>query len=539
VIAEDEDLIRRGLERELPWSALGMRVVGLAADGLEAVRLCAQVRPDILLTDIRMPHLDGLALIERVREESPDTVFLIISGYNDFSYAQEAISLGVSHYFLKPLELDRIEEKLREVASRILEHRRQSEDRRLSNGFVADVLPFVRRQFFLELLYSPEGDGVVARQLAERGAVQESTCCAAILVQVGIGSQPQSSIALERGLGRTLGSRPWGCPDIYLLRRVGDEAQCAVVLLGPDAEELAARRDSCLADLRGLAFVRGAAGGSIRRSLAGLHLSYSEARKDLLLQALLARGRPVAGALPQAAEKEQPAPDLSETGREAARVLDAIEKAAAEGDLAGLEELLDRLEVSLPGPASPPATRTAAIVALFDALDRVGTPRGIHLEDSFACRDQGGTPATDENALRVVFAALTAAAREAASMHATRREFPARQLIDKARRYIESRSSSWDLTLEDVAAHVELNPSYFSTLFKSVTQVNYIDYLTGLRMEKARELLERSRIKIAAVARMVGFQSPGYFGYLFKKHFGATPSRFRSGREAAGGSREQ
>jgi len=530
VIAEDEDLIRKGLEREIPWTSLGMTVAGLASNGLEAAEMCRDGRADILITDIRMPLLGGLELIELVRRESADLVCLIISGYHDFSYAQKAISLGVTHYFLKPLELDQIEAKLREIADRVLRERRRSEDLRLRDGLVASVIPFVRRQFFLELIYGPYGDREIARQLAELGAVDEKACCAAVLIQAALDQEPRRDETIERRMGEALRTGHYDGQDIYLLRRSGNEVQFVAILLGTNARELASRRDGYLEDLHGLPCTRGTAGGGVRQGLARLHESFVEARKTLLLKTLLGRG---GLQVPSGEVPGEPARATQRVPAAADAVL-RIENAIDDGDLAGVEKHLDSLEASLPGPASPEPARTAAIIELFGALDRISVLHGIHLEDALRRAGDGAADARGDTTPQDVLAALKRAARSAATGHSTRRELSGRHLIDKARRYIESRFSSWDLTLEEVAEHVELNPSYFSTLFKSVTQVNYIDYLTGLRMEKARQLLEGTQIKIGAVAQRVGFQGPGYFGYLFKKQFGVTPSQFKAGHEGKG-----
>ena len=101
-LVEDEVLIREGLRDKIPWEQYGFRLVGEAADGEVALPLIRKARPDVLITDIKMPFMDGLALSRIVREEFPGIKIIIISGYDDFEYAREAISVGVDQYLLKP-----------------------------------------------------------------------------------------------------------------------------------------------------------------------------------------------------------------------------------------------------------------------------------------------------------------------------------------------------------------------------------------------------------------------------------------------------
>ena len=102
-LAADETLIREGLRDNIPWEQYGYRFVGEAADGEMALPLIRKTKPDVLITDIKMPFMDGLSLSRIVREELPRTKIIIISGYDDFEYAREAISIGVDQYLLKPV----------------------------------------------------------------------------------------------------------------------------------------------------------------------------------------------------------------------------------------------------------------------------------------------------------------------------------------------------------------------------------------------------------------------------------------------------
>ena len=107
-LVEDEIVIRDGLKASFPWEQAGFAYVGDAADGEMALPLIRQTKPDVLITDIRMPFMDGIALSKMIRKELPDTRIIIISGFDDFSYAQEAINIGVDNYILKPITKDKL-----------------------------------------------------------------------------------------------------------------------------------------------------------------------------------------------------------------------------------------------------------------------------------------------------------------------------------------------------------------------------------------------------------------------------------------------
>lgn len=126
-LVEDETVIREGLRDRIPWEQYGYRFVGEAADGEVALPLIRKTRPDVLITDIKMPFMDGLSLSRIVREEFSKTKILIISGYDDFEYAREAISIGVDQYILKPVT----RMSLRKVLQELKEKSRQSRSRKI------------------------------------------------------------------------------------------------------------------------------------------------------------------------------------------------------------------------------------------------------------------------------------------------------------------------------------------------------------------------------------------------------------------------
>ncbi len=125
VLVDDDRLILRGLSTILPWAGLGCEIAGTAGDGAEGLALIRSLRPDILLTDIRMPNVDGLTMAAAVRSEFPGIQMSVLTAYRDFDYAQQAIRLGVCRYLLKPSSLEDLEEAVREMTRRLDGRREQ------------------------------------------------------------------------------------------------------------------------------------------------------------------------------------------------------------------------------------------------------------------------------------------------------------------------------------------------------------------------------------------------------------------------------
>jgi two-component system response regulator YesN len=127
VVFDDEYIVCQGLSRMIDWQRFGVELVGTAGDGLAALQLFREQRPDIVLTDIRMPGMDGLQLIETVADEAKDTMFIVLSGFNEFEYVRRAIGLGVVDYLEKPITVQKIEEAMTKTLERIKKQRAFSE----------------------------------------------------------------------------------------------------------------------------------------------------------------------------------------------------------------------------------------------------------------------------------------------------------------------------------------------------------------------------------------------------------------------------
>lgn len=151
-LVEDEKVVREGIRENVLWEQYGFHYTGDASDGELALPMIRKIQPDLLITDIKMPFMDGLSLIKLVRKELPKTKIVIISGYDDFSYAQQAIHLGVEQYLLKPIIKDKLVEMLIEMREKMQEERYQQQYIENFKLEAQEYENFSRRRFLNKLL---------------------------------------------------------------------------------------------------------------------------------------------------------------------------------------------------------------------------------------------------------------------------------------------------------------------------------------------------------------------------------------------------
>lgn len=166
LIADDEPIIREGIRDCIDWAALGMEVAAEAEDGEEALELVGQLHIDIVLVDMNMPFMDGIELIRRLREERPECRCLIISGHDEFAYAQEAVRLGVEDYILKPVDADQLHAALLRLRQRMDEEYKRAAYVEQAAGQIERNIPLLRQRFCLEWLEGQHTGKDVMEQLA-------------------------------------------------------------------------------------------------------------------------------------------------------------------------------------------------------------------------------------------------------------------------------------------------------------------------------------------------------------------------------------
>ena len=165
LLADDEEEIRAGISRKIDWSSLGFALVGEAENGQEALELAEQLRPDVVLTDIKMPFMDGLELCRRLKQSLPAAKLVVFSGFDDFEYARQAIGMDVSEYILKPINAPELMDVLNKLKDQLDRQRLERRDMETLRRRYEESLPVLREMFYARLL-----DGQIRADLIQERA---------------------------------------------------------------------------------------------------------------------------------------------------------------------------------------------------------------------------------------------------------------------------------------------------------------------------------------------------------------------------------
>lgn len=525
LLADDEEEIRSGISRKIDWASLGFRLVGEAGNGEEALELAEQLRPDVVLTDIKMPFLDGLELCRRLRVFLPGARLVVFSGFDDFEYARQAVSMGVSEYILKPInapELIQVLEKLRDQLDRQRLERRDMETLRRR---YEESLPVLRELFYTRLLSGQ----LRPEQVQDRAARYEISLpqglWAAALVHVDGDEGERDELLLlsvQSFLEKHFALE--GCAARVVL--YGDMAALLVHLdreerLYPLLEELE-RLSRLSQSYLGLRLTTGV--GLVCRGPEELNRSAAGARSALDYRVLAGGGRVIyIGDLePQSAA----APSFEEEDQRALSA--AVKLGTREQAEAVVRELIQRLRqagLSL-------SKCDLFLLEVVTCLVRLTRSGGLPVEEVFGEGFTGTVSVSGFSSLEELGDWLAERCARLHDLLGRRRSDSAWQMVERAKDYIAGHYTDEQLSVETLCSHIHLSPTYFSTLFKREVGLSFTAYVTKVRMEEAARLLRETDEKTYRIAEATGFTDPNYFSYVFKRHFGLSPSKFRAGQKS-------
>ena len=531
-LAEDETIIRETLRDTMPWAQCGYTFVGEAGDGEMALPLIQQAKPDVLITDIRMPFMDGLALSKLVLQEFPQMKVIILSGYDDFEYAQTAIGLGVERYLLKPITKSTLMTVLQEVREKIQGERAQQNYLAQFRQEAQDYEQYARRRF-LERIVAGQ---LSVQEIYEQAEKLDLDLRAQVYDLALVSAVPESSNTetySERGarIRDEMVSYFLKHPEYILFR--WNLTSYAVLLLGRQ-ENMEAIVSRCVNKVRQLYQTFGpelswyAAVGTPTRRLSALPGCFEEvsrlwAYRHILPEQHILSAETVKTFTGTGSDHDLSGLDMSKVSP--AMLTGVLQNASAQEISSFVDECAHSLEDAL---ESGPFCQYLMLSARFTAtqfVEALGVEQKEYL-GNLSCLGMVGQQISIDDLKRYLSDILLQAIRLRDRVTGSQYKVQLKQAI----RYIDEHYRSEDISLNRVAKEVDLSPNYLSAVFSQEMSTTFVEYLTAKRMEKARELLRASDLRSGEIAAAVGYKDSHYFSFLFKKTQGCTPRDYRSGK---------
>lgn len=518
ILVDDENFTRMGLLKLIDWEGCGFRVVGEADNGEDALELIRRTSPDLVVTDIRMPVMDGLELIHRTAEkDGVPPAFIIVSGYDDFKYAQQAVRYGVHDFILKPIDEVEFAATLRKLSDRLA--REKEERRRAESGLTGAAIEALilgesddisEAEWRRKLSLAP-GEGVryALAELNDRHSWREPDVRTPTLAKF----KERIREALRALPGSEEEERPFWLHEHR--NRIGILITDRMLHpFGGDEGRFGAELRKALGELGDDTWLYV---GSPVAQPTELRLSYETARQALQYKFAIEGG-------PVLVFGHLRGIDLLHTAVDAELIGRIVEQIEEQGP-GRIEDAVDRLfryirERRFAPEAVKMCIQQCAIALIRTIRNMEGDENGLaSLKPIVGWYDLHLTP---EELRRL----LTNFARESAALIEKLRGEQAMGGIQKIKAYIDAHYRE-NINLKSIATRFYLNPAYLGQLFKKTYGVYFNDYLLLLRIQEAKKLLRQTDLRIYEVAERVGFGSADYFVTQFEKQEGMTPTEYR------------
>ena len=532
-LVEDEMVIRRGIKNSIDWEKEGYIFCGEASDGELAYPMIIKEKPDILITDIRMPFMDGLELCKLVKKELPNIKILILSGYDEFDYAKEAIRLGVTEYLLKPISSGKLLEALNGVSESI---RREKEDKDLVRKYMEEMrenTEHEKQKFFEQMI---AGNLSMADAL-ETGKKYEMNLSAGmynlLLFRFTLGKENRKS-------GELLGEAEYAIEKLterleYVFEFQRGVEGWAFLLMADNEEQMSERVKELSKDLEEIMKTYstiayfGGIGQPVAR-LRELEESFREAERALAARFTMELNRIISVEDIRMAQNVDTLDDIEITSfGEIEKTRTMLEKFLNNGAEDEIDEFVDVYINELPEENLKSVLMRQyiimdAYIVMMSFCEKIEGIEGEMQAQSEELKNSMKTIQTLEeikNYIRMLLKKIIGVRDTISGRRYS-------DIIEIAKDQIRKTYMSDEISLNTIAAEVGMSPSYFSSIFSKEMGKTFVEYLTEIRMDRAKELLMCSSMKTSEIGYEVGYKDPHYFSYIFKKTQNCTPKEFRA-----------
>ncbi|WP_320120858.1 response regulator [uncultured Sphaerochaeta sp.] len=519
-IAEDEIVVREGLRNSIQSGTGPFVLVGEASDGEMALSIMKDVKPDILITDIRMPFVDGLSLSRIIKKILPWIKIIIISGHDEFQYAQEAISIGVDEYILKPITasdmlstlnklVDRIEQEKRHLSSiENLKLQAQSNSDLIKERWLCDLVTgIVKTEDALEkagdmgIDLIAHGYLVAIIKLSTSSENYSELITAKIHINSLIDNQ-EEVLCFSQSRDSFI---------LLLKQLVSESLEETAYTLGQAIKYEVERNTDCMVAI-GI--------GSLVERIGCLSQSFAEAEQAVNFSVKTGQ-KLIIGTHDLNAFSE--IDFLKLDGSPISERLKYVKKS-------GVDEIIAQY-ITMIGD-HPFETTLIGYYLLYDlmvAISKIIDELGGASQDVIPWLSQKTQLSEIASSKETFCEGVKLILDTFIDFRESKSAGKYYEMIQKAKQHITLHFADQDISLHSVASIVNVSPNHFSTIFSQETGETFIEYLTRVRINKSKDLLLTTALRSADIAYEVGFGDPHYFSFIFKKHTGISPREFRSG----------
>ena len=528
MVVDDEEEIRLGIIKKIDWESNGFVVVGDAENGQEALEKAEKLQPDAIMTDIKMPFMDGLELGKRLAESMPSTKIIVFSGCDDFEYAHKAIKINVIEYVLKPInsiELIEVLKRLKEQLDREYDEKRNLQT--LYKHYV-ESLPVIREQFLVGAIEGRISETQWEEQSEKLDIdFKEGYLSVALIHADGTVTSEENTLSIQKETALISIS----------IKKIVDEnmdkycrfisflySDMVVVIGNFENKEnilsfIKGINEVCKVYERIMGFTISAGVGYTCDDPLNIRFSYRSAQSALDYSFILGTGKAI--------YIDDVEPDnsiqLQFDEQEERTMLNAIKISSEEE----ITETIDKLFRKIEDLLLPFNKYRIYLMEIMTAILKLVQAYNLDIDEIFGENFNCYSYLETFDSIHDAKAWFIKKALKINRFIKKERINSSMLLVEKAKQYIKENYNNCDVSVEMLCSELHVSPTYFSTIFKRETEKNFVNYLTSVRLEEAVKLLNTTDDKTYVIAEKVGYPEANYFSYVFKKQYGVSPSKYR------------
>lgn len=530
MLVDDEEEVRTSMIKKVGWEKIGFQIIGDAENGSEALEMATLLEPDVVITDIKMPFMDGLTLGEKLREILPSIKIVIFSGFDDFEFAKQAIKLNVVEYVLKPVNVEELTGILLKIKCNLDEEIKQKTDIEILRQHYINSLPLIRERYLTELL-NGNMKGIQRKEQtgSYKSKLYEGSIWTVALLYIEAIEASEEKEKLQFHQEREL--IPFSVKQLadekienYCITESFFVSDKLAIIAGFKAMDeidgyIDVMNDICKESKRILDLNVSAGIGALSDNLLNLSSSYQGAENALDYKMILGTGKAI-----YITDVEPDQVIQLQFDEQSERELLAVIKFGSQVEIrTTIEYLIGRFE----NVAIPFKQYQVYLLGIVSSIMKVVKGYELDLDNIFGSEiDYFDRLAAFQSAeeIKQWFATICI---NLSSFINKERTSTTKQIVKEAKQYILESYEDPLLSVETICEQLHISTAYFSTLFKKETGQSYVAFLTKVRLDKAVELLNNTDYKTYIISNKVGYAEPNYFSYVFKKQFGVSPSKFR------------
>lgn len=525
ILVDDEQQILFGMKKGIDWEELGFEVVGTAQNGKEALELIEDHHPDLVISDIKMPFMDGLELAKAIHDTYMNTKIILFSGWDDFEYARMAISYGVSEYIMKPINYDEMKKLLADMHEELEKEYDEKVNRvRLENVYAAS-LPLLRQQFFSQLVTEPMEEHNREQQI--RNLKLNFAYDAFYIVTVKIRESGSEDVLSALSIKEMILETFEKIATVYEFGMIDKEVFLLCNNRKHDIERITRSIEEAAVMIERIFHVGISCGiSSCGRSIDTLTSLYSQSLEALDYNLVIKE---------ECYTYYKDVLPLQKEENDWSVEVEALEKIITHCSEEELKEEVETLLRNLRAAHYTLNEYQIVILEILFTISRLYKKYQITFAEEFVDSKKMAVKILSLNTGEELDNWLMEYCQKVRGLIQKKQVDNNVILAENAKKIVEEHFRDPALSVETVCRELHVSSSFFSKVFKQETGLTFLNYLINRRMEEAKKLLDKTDYKSHVIGEMVGYPEPNYFSYVFKKNCGVSPVKYRKLEETKNG----